>query len=206
MIILATLLIISAGLMLAAVIICVFLPQQIGGKINWGKRQIPSLALGIPLGLVGILIFSFTAEIIYDAKRSQAFEERVRYYLWSDKRYIISGGEDMTDMILVDEDLRIILNDDQIIISDIDGFRSDFALARYKGDPVIFYSTNARSLRIMARDSMCCNYHLSQLYLHRPDGTVRKLTGGVKGGRYDPPLKERRIYFDETYDLKPIGN
>ena len=203
MIILAILLLISAGLMLAPIIICVFLPQQIGGKINWGNKQISSLALGIPLSLVGILIFSFTVEITYNAKRRRAFDEKVKYYLQSDKRYIISGGEDKTDRILVDEDLRVILNTDQILISDADGFRSDYVGAMYKGDPVIFYSTNARKLRIMARDAMCCNYYLSPLYLHQPNGTVRKLTDGVKGGLYDPPLKKRRIFFDETYDLEP---
>lgn len=204
MIILAILILISTGLLLTSAIICIFLPQQMGGVINWGKKQIPSLALGIPMALVGILIFSFAIERIYNAKQRRLFDEQVKYYLQSDKRYIISGGKDKTDRILVDEDLRIILKGEQTIISDMDGLRSDFGLATYKGDPLVFYNTDGGELWIRARDSRCCNYYLSPLYLHQPDGTVRKLTAGVKGEKYSPPLESPRIFFDETYELEPL--
>jgi hypothetical protein len=202
--IIVLLLVLGAGLISAGIIICIFWPKRILGRINWGKRGIPSLALGLPLILVGTLVFLFSLEPAYNHWRRVDYLKRAKYYLWSYKRYIIAGGENKTDKIVVDDDLRVVLNDDQIILNDHDGWRSDYPWARYKGNPIVFYSDDVRKLRIIARDVTCCAYHLSPLYLHKPDGTVVKLTAGVKGEIYGSAIKPRQTFFDETYELKSL--
>ncbi len=64
-IIIALLLLLGSALILAGTIICIFWPEQMGGKINWGKKKISSMALGLPLILIGSLIFLFSLEPAY---------------------------------------------------------------------------------------------------------------------------------------------
>ena len=196
----ALLIFLSSALILAGIVICIFLPEQIGGKIKWGNRKRSSIALGLPLILIGVPIFLFALEPAYDNQQRRYYLRKAKYYFWSQKRYVISGGKNKTDKILVDDDLRVVV-DKKVILNDKDRIRSDYSWARYKGDPIVFFSTDAWLLRIVARDVTCCTYYLSPLYLHKPDGTVMKLTDGVKGELYNQPLKQPRLFFIETYKL-----
>jgi hypothetical protein len=191
----------SVVMVLAGVIICIFLPKRIGGKIKWGKRRISSLSLGLPLILAGMIILLFHLEIIINRRRRIDYTEKVKYYLWSYKRYIIAGGKHKSDRITVHDDLRVILNDNQLILNDRDGWRSNSKWASYKGEPVAFYGPNADKVRILARWHMSSTYYLSPLYLHQPDGTVIKLTDGVKETEYKLLAKPEQPFFDETYEI-----
>jgi hypothetical protein len=188
------------ALVLAGIIICLFFPERIGGS----KQGISSLALGLSLVLIGTPLSLFTFELINDYRLRDYYLGKAKYYLLSYKRYIISGGVNKTDNIFVDDDLRVLLNNDKEIFSDQDGVRSDFCGAAYKGTPIVFYSTDVRRLRIMARDVACCTFCLSPLYLHKPDGEIVKLTDGVDGReqQYKPVQNQQRIFFDKTIDLK----
>ncbi len=200
-IIIAGFLLLSLFLIITGIIVCVFLPEQPGGRFNWGKKGRSSLAVGLPLILIGTAIFLLALEPAYDRELRGKYLEQARYYLWADKRYIISGGKHKTDKIVVDDDLRIALNDHQMLLNDMDRIRSNYDWAKYKGEPIIFFSDDVQRLRVLARDVTCCTYSLSPLYLHRPDGTVLKLTDGVKEKKYERSAGPRSLFFKETYEL-----
>ncbi len=191
----------SLLLIIAGIIVCVFLPKQMGGKIKLGKKEVSSLRVGLPLIFIGIAIFLSVLEPAYDRELREKYLDKARYYLWADKRYIISGGVNKTDRIVVDDDLRIRLNDNQMVLNDIDKIRSDYDWAKYRGEPVIFFTDDLKWISVAARDVKCCTYYLSPLYLHRPDGTVMKLTDGVKEKRYEHPPDKIRLFFKEVFEI-----
>ncbi len=196
----AVLLLVSAGLICAGFFVYVFLPDKIGGSIYWRNKKISSVLAALFLIILGIPLFAFALELSTSYWLRVDYLKKVQYYLYSDRRYIISGGKNKTDRITVDDDLLIQV-DNNTVLRDEDGFRCDLKWAIYKGEPVVFYSANPKKLKIKARYITCCSYYLSPLYLHKPDGGVIKLTDGIEFHHPEPAPKKPIVFFDKTYNL-----
>jgi hypothetical protein len=89
--------------------------------------------------------------------------------------WILSGGEDPTALIHVDDDLRVDLNGDTIF-DDQDNFADDHP-------PIAFAAAVGDELHVVATDKQTPCRSLSPLWLHCPaSGLSRQLFAGVNDG------------------------
>ena len=108
------------------------------------------------------------------------------------RKWILSGGPDPTEEIVVDDDLKVLRNG-QIVFEDADGDSGDH-------DPIHFSARKGAKLRIVAFDAQALCHELGPLYLHcEGKGRLRrKLTDGVP---YTCPNEAVGEFFNKTFTV-----
>jgi hypothetical protein len=106
--------------------------------------------------------------------------------------WILSGGEDPTDQLRADDELRIELNGAPIL-ADEDCLADDIA-------PVTFTAKVGDQVRVIATDCAFCR-SLSALWLHCPaSGLSRELFSGRDDGC--DVNRPTGVFFDETFTIE----
>jgi hypothetical protein len=98
-------------------------------------------------------------------------------------QFILSGGPNPTDPIVVDDDLEVSSGDKLLFIDD-DHVKSTETRSvypcTYSGAPIILVLKPNTKLRIKAIDHVPNDAGLGELYLHRHDGSRRRLTERIE--------------------------
>jgi hypothetical protein len=116
-------------------------------------------------------------------------------------QYILSGGPNPTDRIIVDDDLeiecgkvRLFTDDDQVWSKDATPQRP----GQYLGWPIVLVLPPGSKLRIRAIDCQQVSAELGELYLHRCDGASKRLT---KARKERSNARLPHVFFEEEFDL-----
>lgn len=124
--------------------------------------------------------------------------------------FTISGGILSEDSLFVDDDI-IVKVDGTVVFADEDGYYTgDSRGATYSGEPIRFNASPNSTLKIIAIDVCCCRAELSQLYLHRADGYIAKVTdeinaqsqGTCSPGNPNPDCVA--VFFEDEYKLEEL--
>jgi hypothetical protein len=116
-------------------------------------------------------------------------------------QYILSGGPNPTDEIIVDDDLEIrqdgkalFIDDDHVATTNKRGKSA----ASFQGHPIIFVADPKLKLKLTATDHNPVDAILGPLWLHRHDGAKRQLTPGLTQQSAD---QLPHVFFDQEFDL-----
>jgi hypothetical protein len=122
-----------------------------------------------------------------------------RFALHPDQ-YVLSGGPEPTDPIVIDDDLELLLGGEKLFIDD-DHVRAGDGRGvgcTYNGEPILLRLPAGAALRVRALDCAPTEAILGALWLHRWDGAKRRLTGGVKE-RSNPALPH--VFFEAEFQV-----
>jgi hypothetical protein len=116
-------------------------------------------------------------------------------------QYVLSGGPKPTDLIFVDDDLRV-YQDKTALFVDADNVRTSEnrgkRAAQYQGKPIILVLNVSKKLRIVAIDHGATEAIVGELWLHRWDGARKKLTAGK---REQSAAALPATFFEESFAL-----
>lgn len=116
-------------------------------------------------------------------------------------QYVLSGGPNPTDEIVVDDDLEILQNGKSLFV-DNDTIRSTEkrgkAPATYQGQPIVFVADVKAKLVIRATDHCRTEAILGELWLHRHDGATRRVTEKLTQAS---AAQLPHVFFSEEIDL-----
>lgn len=115
-------------------------------------------------------------------------------------QYILSGGPNPTDQIIVDDDLevwrgkkKLFIDDDHIASTD-NRFGAD---AMYSGCPIILVLEPKSKFRLRAIDHAPTDAILGDIWLHRYDGAKKQL---VKNRKEQSNAQLPHVFFEEEFD------
>jgi hypothetical protein len=135
------------------------------------------------------------------ATGEDVFELKDRFRMRTDQ-YILSGGPNPTDEIIVDDDLEIrvgdqvlFLDDDRVCSTEKRGKQP----AKYQGFPIILRLDVEKKLTIRITDHCGAEAIVSDLWLHRWDGSKKCLTKAIKQASTN---QLPNVFFDQDFDLK----
>ena len=116
-------------------------------------------------------------------------------------QFILSGGLNVTDKILIDDDLEVLqadkplfIDNDQIASSETRGKRA----AGYQGQPIVLVADPKGKIRIRVIDHGATEAIVGELWLHRHDGAKRLVT---KESRQASAAQLPNVFFNEEIDL-----
>jgi hypothetical protein len=116
-------------------------------------------------------------------------------------QFILSGGPDPTDRLIVDDDIEIQLGDRKLFIDDDHVRTGDGRAANrctYDGEPIILALPPTAKLRIRAIDCFPTDAILGDIYLHRFDGAKVLVAKAV---HQRSAAKLPNVFFDQEFDL-----
>ena len=137
---------------------------------------------------------------VEDARGGDVLELRDHFTL-RPGQYILSGGPNPTDLIVVDDDLEVLSGERKVFIDD-DHVRSTENRgkrpATYQGFPIVLVADPKAKLHLRVTDCQETDAIVGELWLHRHDGAKRRLTTGVA----QPSAQQLpNVFFDEKFDL-----